>query len=177
MNTTPLQPQPNSEGVISTVITEAEIVNTPEVVTNIKVVKEDSESDTLEDNSTTPFNADPVEVVIPEKIEVVPPAIKTTPNTHEKSGTHRTATKVRTTTKQTEVKKGNRKVASIAFSNSEWEYIEKVFEARNAHRNKDGKPLSDNMHQMLRQAVNFALNFEEGWYFSRPEDLKPVYIN
>lgn len=82
------------------------------------------------------------------------------------------------TKKQTEAKnKTNRKVASIGFSNEEWEYIQKIFEARNKHRNSQGKPLSDNMHQMLRQAINFAMNFEEGWFFSRPEDLPPVYIN
>jgi hypothetical protein len=56
----------------------------------------------------------------------------------------------------------SRVIISIAFSAKEAEYLKKILEARK------GSKLSNSMHHMMRQMVNFAANFEEGWKFGRP---------
>lgn len=63
-----------------------------------------------------------------------------------------------------------RATRTVAFSIEEDEYIQQIFEARHE------AGLSENMNQMLRQALNFAFNHEPGWVFGVPKNIKKIHF-
>ena len=59
---------------------------------------------------------------------------------------------------------------TFALSHEEDAYLEAVL----AERQKAG--LSENMNQMMRQAINNALNYEAGWQIGVPKNIKKIYL-
>lgn len=69
-------------------------------------------------------------------------------------------------------------VTSIRFTAEEWAYLQTILEARTKHiSKKTGKPLSESMHNMLRQLINYGINHDAhpDWFFSKPH-ITPVYF-
>lgn len=64
----------------------------------------------------------------------------------------------------------NRKVVSMAVSIDQYEYLQKIFEARKE------SGLSENWNHFLKQCINFAVNYEKGWQFGVP-NIKKVYLD
>ncbi|WP_416437891.1 hypothetical protein [Phnomibacter sp. MR] len=74
------------------------------------------------------------------------------------------------TVEEKPLKLPTRATRTVAFSIAEDEYIQQIFEARLA------AGLSENMNQMLRQALNFAFNHEPGWVFGVPKNIKKIHF-
>jgi hypothetical protein len=79
-----------------------------------------------------------------------------------------------TSAQQEKSKPKNRYTHTFVLNAEEEQYLQQVFEARNQYINA-GVPLSKDWNQFIRQCVNFAVNFEPGWMFSRP-DIPKVYL-
>lgn len=64
-----------------------------------------------------------------------------------------------------------RKVMSVAVSLDEYEYLKKVFEARQE------SGLSNNWNHFLKQCLNYAVNWQKGWQFGVPANMQKVYLD
>lgn len=114
-------------------------------------------------NSPETTEAAPIEETPTKPVSVVLPDAPVKPEKPEKKT-------VKKTIEEKVVKQPTRATRTVAFSIEEDEYIQQIFEARQA------AGLSDNMNQMLRQALNFAFNHEPGWVFGVPKNIKKIHF-
>lgn len=76
-----------------------------------------------------------------------------------------------TTPKVQATKQPTRQVMSVAVSNEEYDYLQKVFQARKE------SGLSANWNHFIKQCINFAVNFEKGWQFGVPKNINKVQLD
>lgn len=68
-------------------------------------------------------------------------------------------------------KKPTRQIMSVAVTVEEYDYLQKVFEARKA------SGLSNNLNHFLKQCLNYAVNWQKGWQFGVPANIEKVYLD
>lgn len=79
--------------------------------------------------------------------------------------------KRRTTPKVQQPKQPTRQVISVAVSMEEYQYLQKIFEARKE------SGLSGSWNQFIKQCINFSVNHQKGWQFGVPTNIQKVYLD
>lgn len=105
----------------------------------------------------------------PDEVKPLPPAV---PLPDPKSVSFASPKKTTKPDKPTaQEKKPTRQIMSVAVTQEEYEYLQKVFEARKA------SGLSNNLNHFLKQCLNYAVNWQKGWQFGVPANIDKVYLD